>query len=174
MRRLCLICILLATALSASAQIDLTGRIYHLDVSIFSKLDLLIADTLLKDHTYAKSVEGKELIKSLKAIDKALVSYVTVRFIDDKTLKFSAVSRYDESRAIGGGASYQMSNLMKKTYTNMSRTEKASYTLNGRTIKAQSKKMKKKGEAFTFELSDDGETLIYVTKFNRTKLPRKK
>ena len=53
----------------------------------------------------------------------------------------------------------------------MSRTEKADYVKNGRTIIACNKKMLKKGENLTFGLSDDGETLIHINKSYREPLP---
>lgn len=117
------------------------------------------------------TVNEKEWEKSLKAINNAIIAYVTVKFIDARKLKFSFVMRYDESRAVAGGASFFMKNLMKKSFTNVSRTEKADYVKNGRTIIACNKKMLKKGENLTFGLSDDGETLIYINKSYREPLP---
>ncbi len=168
--------LLLLTSNSTNAQIELAGHTYHRDFNIVSDLQILSDQLKVIPDTSknALTVAEKEWIKNLQVINKAIIAYTTAKFIDNKMLKFQAVIRYDESRAMAGGVSYSLNNMMKKTFTNGSRTEKAYYTINGHTITAQSKKMKKKGETLTFELSNDGETLTYVTKFKRITLPHKK
>lgn len=174
MKRRVLICILLLlTSIGARAQIELKGRVYHCDLTMEKEFNDIKEQTNNLGQ-YAKNIDEKEFVKSLKAINNATISYVTVKFIDDKMLKYQAVWRLDTDRAKIGGASLLMIALMKKKCENWSSTIKANYTLNGRTITAQNKKMKKTGETLSFELSKDGEILTYVTKFKRTKLPRTK
>ena len=173
MKRRVFIFILLLASIGARAQIELQGRVYHCDLTMEKEFNDIKEQTNNLSQ-YAKDMDEKELVKSLKAINNATISYLTVKFIDDKKLKYQAVYRLDTDRARIGGASLLMIALMKRKCENWSSTVKANYTLNGRTITAQSKKMKKTGETLSFELSEDGETLTYVTKFKRTKLPRTK
>lgn len=175
-RRFLMIILSLLTSIWVVAQTDLSGRKYHRDFDIISDLQIIsdYSKVIPDTNKSAMTVSEKEWTKSLEVINKAIVAYVTVRFTDARTLKFSVVMRYDDSRAMAGGASLLMRDLMKRTFTNVSRTEKADYIVNGHTIIAQNKKMMKKGETLTFELSDNGETLIYINNPYRVPLPRTK
>lgn len=172
-KRLLLICMLsLLTSITAIAQKELAGREYHLDLT--TKFDLQgVREKIELASLYAKIIDQKELARTEKAISGATISYMNVKFINEKKLKYEYVFRIDLDRARSIGASDLVLSSMKLP-GNISRTEKAAYTLKGRTIIAQSKKMKKMGETLTFELSADGEKLTYVTKFKRTLIPRKK
>ena len=175
MKRCFLMIILsLLTSICVVAQTDLSGRKYHRDYNIISDLQIMSDYLKVIPDTNAMTVSEKEWAKSLKVINRAIVAYATVKFIDARTLKFSVVMRYDDSRAMAGGASLAMRNLMKRTFTNVSRTEKADYIKNGHIITARNKKMMKKGETLTFELSDNGDTLIYINKPYHVRLPRTK
>lgn len=174
MSRLLLFSILLLLAtIDVSAQADLTGREYYYDLTMESDFNKIMksADDQIEN---APGLRSKKTAKGIKAIYNSTISYVSVKFINAKTLKYQHVFRINEERARNGGATIEMIRTFRTICQNYSSTIKANYTINGNTIIAQSKKMKKTGETLTFELSDDGETLTYITKFKRTKLPRKK
>ena len=172
-RFLLLSIILLQTTISVSAQTDLTGREYYCDLTVESDFNKIIksVDDLVEK---AQGIRSKKEAKGLKAIYSSTISYVSVKFINAKTLKYQWTFRINEERARNGGATNEMIRMIRTICQNNSSTIKANYTINGNTIIAQSKKMKKTGETLTFELNDNDESLTYVTKFKRTKLPRKK
>ena len=156
----------------ASAQMSLAGREYHKDFHILSDMTkfMVIPDSKGEELAFSE----KELNKSIIAANKAITSYVTVKFIDEKKMKYQAVMRYDDSRAMANHVSFTVRDIMKHTFRNGTRTVKGDYTMNGRTITLQDKKMKKYGEKMIFELSEDGEMLTYVPKFDRIDIPRVK
>ena len=76
-----------------------------------------------------------------------------------------------------GGMIYALSHAPEKTPDNPINGMSDSYSkvlYTGSGYHTKDIQMKKTGETLTFELSDNGESLTYVTKFKRTKLPRKK
>ena len=155
----------------ANAQMNLAGRVYHKDYNILSDLTKLYVVPDREGEELA--FKEKELNKSIIAANKAIIAYVTIKFIDDKKMKFQVVMRYDDSRAMANGISPTVREIMKN-FRNVSRTVKGEYIMNGRTITLQDKKMKKYDEKLRFELSEDGETLTYVPKFAREDIPRTK
>lgn len=156
----------------ASAQMSLAGREYHKDYNIITDLaKLLVVPDKKGDEL---TIPEKNWNKSIVAAHKGITAYVTVKFINDKKMKLRAVIRYDDYKAKANGADATARAMMRAQIKNGWRSVKGEYKMNGRTITLQDKKMKKYGEKMIFELSEDGEMLTYVPKFDRIDIPRVK
>jgi hypothetical protein len=162
--------ILLSSFLKVSAQGSLAGRVYY-NSNIMEK-ELKDYKKESKDLSKeAQTQEEKEQVKGLDAVMDAIVSKMTVKFIDDKTAEMSIDVKFDEQKAKDGGASWMMRKMVKlKLGKGMSEKGQVAYTVNGRKVTIKS--LKKKGKDKFLELSEDGKTLLLD--MDKRKVPLKR
>ena len=162
MKRVYTILVLAFTTLSAFAQEPLAGRVYHNGNLMAKELKEMKKDVdeIGKE---AEEEEEKSEVKGLAAVMDAIVSKMTVTFIDDQLLEMSVEMRFDEQKAKDGGASWAMRKLVRSRI-GKDKVEKGqvAYTVDGRIITARNPN--KKDKTLTLELSDDGKTLTYRQK----------
>ncbi len=143
--------------MSANAQQNLTGRVYHCANLVEKELGQLKkeATDISKE---AETEEEKNQVKGIDAIMNAIVSTMTVKFVDGKTLEISAEAKFDEEKAKKGGASWVMRKMVKMKF-GKGRSDKmlTTYTVNGRNIVVKGRK-----ENRIYTLSEDGQSLSYV------------
>ena len=153
--------ILLASFLDISAQESLAGRVYYCGNLIEAEMKDMKKE-VAQANKEAKTDEEKEEVKGIDALINAIVSKMTVKFIDDKTLEISSEAKFDEEKAKKGGASWLMRKMVKmKIGKGKSMKGQSNYTRNGRTITVTNSKKK---EQRNFELSEDGKKLTFATK----------
>ena len=157
MKRLFTILLLAFMVLSSFAQEPLAGRVYHNGNLIARELKEVKKDVdeLGKE---AENEEEKSEVKGLSAIMDAIVSKMTVTFIDDQSLELSFEMRFDEQKAKDGGASWAIRKLIRSRI-GKDRFNKGQvpYTVDGRIITAGNPN--KKDTSIVLELSEDGQSL---------------
>lgn len=148
-------------SLGAYAQQSLAGRVYY-NGNLMEKELSQTKKEMANLSKEAESEEEKEEVKGMDAILNAVVSKMTLTFIDDKTAEIHIEAKFDEDKAKKEGASWMMRKLVKmKIGKGRSEKGKTSYTVNGRKVLV---KASKKKETRTFDLSEDGKTLSFVMK----------
>ena len=90
--------ILLASFLDISAQESLAGRVYYCGNLIEAEMKDMKKE-VAQANKEAKTDEEKEEVKGIDALINAIVSKMTVKFIDDKTLEISSEAKFDEEKA---------------------------------------------------------------------------
>ena len=174
MRKILMVCLLLMT-MGASAQTDLTGRVYYHPNIMADELEKAIdesKDEIDKARTKAitdlekkkgrkltaeelkrvddEIVEAKKLTEVLK---KAIKTSVTVTFKDEKTMTMKAKMFIDDNAMKTAGISWAKRKLLKMT-TAISPTEKGTYVVAGdKVIMSDGKDLD------TLRLSNDGKFL---------------
>ena len=173
MRKILLLVIAtLMVTVNIYAQGSLTGRVYHCGNMMAGELNQVKKE--VKDISKeAKTNEEKEEVKGMEAIINAIVSTMTLTFIDDKTVEVNSVVKFDEQKAKAGGASWLIRKLVKAKLgkKGVDETKQLPYTINGHTIKVVNAKKKKEN---IFELSEDGKSMTYVVDKKKVVLKRTK
>ena len=98
-----LVAAFMMATMSANAQQNLAGRVYHCANLVEKELGQLKneAADISKE---AETEEEKNQVKGIDAIMNAIVSTMTVKFVDGKTLEISAEAKFDVEKAKKGGA----------------------------------------------------------------------
>ena len=113
MRQLVLILLIAWVSLfEMNAQESLAGRVYHNGNLVAKELKEMKkeADEIGKE---AEDEEEKSEVKGLSAVMDAIVSKMTVTFVDDQLLEMSVEMRFDEQKAKDGGASWALRKLIR-------------------------------------------------------------
>ena len=101
------------------AQGSLTGRVYHCGNMMAGELNQVKKE--VKDISKeAKTNEEKEEVKGMEAIINAIVSTMTLTFIDDKTVEVNSVVKFDEQKAKA-----KADNNLKASFTGYSESDKS-------------------------------------------------
>jgi len=157
-------------SMSIYAQENLAGRVYYCGNLMEKELNDVKKESA-NAAKEAKSQEEKDEAKSVDAITDAIVSKMTVKFIDDKTMELDLSVKFDEGKAKKNGASWMMRKLVKmKMGKGQSQHGQTSYTVNGRRITAKS--LSKKNKTQSFELSQEGMTMTWIRENTKTVLKR--
>lgn len=110
-----LVAAFMMATMSANAQQNLAGRVYHCANMVEKELGQLKKEAadISKE---AETEEEKNQVKGIDAIMNAIVSTMTVKFVDGKTLELSAEAKFDEEKAKKGGASWVMRKMVKMKF----------------------------------------------------------
>lgn len=156
--------VFIMATLCANAQQNLSGRVYHCANLVEKELGQMKkeAATIAKE---AETEEEKKEVKGIDALMNAIVSTMTVRFIDGRTVEISAEAKFDEEKAKKGGASWMMRKIVRMKF-GKGRSDKmqTTYTVNGRNIIVKGRKGNR-----IYVLSEDGKALSYVMERKKEK-----
>ena len=159
--------------LQMNAQVSLSGRVYHCANMMKEELQQAKKDFNkdVQNEKDATAEEKKEVDKAVQAMMDAIISTMTVKFLNDKELELSIVIEYDDDKAKAGGAPWVMRKLLKFKMRGKSFTKKAPYTFDGKTVKVTNPKSKK---VMAFQLTPDGKALLYAKEKKTVRLSRTK
>ena len=97
----------------------------------------------------------------------AIVSKITLTFIDSKTVELCTEIKFDEEKAKRKGVSWIMRKLVKmKIGKGRSEKGQVAYTVEGRRVTLKNKSNKKNSDQ-TCELSEDGKSLFLFLKSDK-------
>ena len=167
MKKLILTLCVALFSMGAYAQVNLAGRVYHCanlveKEMLETKKEVANVDTKGMSEEEKKEVESEK--KAVDALMKAISSTMTLKFIDSKTVEVSVVMKFDEAKAKQEGASWMLRKLAKmKLGKGTSKKGTSAYTVNGRKVLVTSTEKKKENKTMTFELSEDGKSMDYIT-----------
>ena len=144
--------LILTTALIAvvkiGAQSPQPGSVYH------------IANLFANDLKEIEKEAKREKMSGVEAVTAAITAKMTVKFVDDKTVDMSTTISFDEKKAKENGAPWLYRKMAKMKLKQGQSAGKTTYTANGRKLTIISVKEKK---PMSFELSEDGKTLTYLS-----------
>ena len=158
---LLMIVVVMMTTVVVKGQESLAGRVYHCGNLMKKELGDLKKDAKQLEKE-AESEKEKEEVKGLTAITDAIVSKMTIKFINDKTAEMSMEAKFDEQKAKEGGASWLLRKMVKlKIGKGMNEKGQITYTVNGRNVTIIGLNKKNK---MNFVLSEDGKKLTRTDK----------
>lgn len=138
----------LIAAVKIGAQSPQPGSVYY-NANLFAQ-----------DMKEIEKEAKKEKMKGAEAVMAAITAKMTVKFIDDKTVDMSTIITFDDKKAKENGAPWLYRKMAKMQLKQGQSAGKTSYTANGRKLTIISVKEKK---PMSFELSEDGKTLVYLS-----------
>lgn len=163
MKKIILIICFALLGIGAYAQQSLAGRVYQ----CANVLEKEIEETKKDVSKEAKTDEEKEEVKSIDALMDAIVSKITLTFIDSKTVELCTEIKFDEEKAKRKGVSWIMRKLVKmKIGKGRSEKGQVAYTVEGRRVTLKNKSNKKNSDQ-TCELSEDGKSLYLFLKSDK-------
>ena len=163
MKKIILIICFALLGIGAYAQQSLAGRVYQ----CANVLEKEIEETKKDVSKEAKTDEEKEEVKSIDALMDAIVSKITLTFIDGKTVELCSEIKFDEEKAKKKGVSWIMRKLIKmKIGKGQSEKGQVAYTVEGRRVTLKNKSNKKNSDQ-TCELSEDGKSLFLFLKSDK-------
>ena len=153
---LLMIVVVMMTAVGVKGQESLAERVYYCGNLMKKELGDLKKDAKELEKE-AESEKEKEEVKGLTAVTDAIVSKMTIKFINDKTAEMSMEAKFDEQKAKEGGASWLLRKMVKlKIGKGMNEKGQITYTVNGRNVTIIGLNKKNK---MNFVLSEDGKKL---------------
>lgn len=153
---LLMIVVVMMTTVGVKGQESLAGRVYYCGNLMKKELGDLKKDAKQLEKE-AESEKEKEEVKGLTAVTDAIVSKMTIKFINEKTAEMSMEAKFDEQKAKEGGASWLLRKMVKlKIGKGMNEKGQTTYTVNGRNVTIISLNKKNK---MNFVLSEDGKKL---------------
>ena len=158
---LLMIVVVMRATVVVKGQESLAGRVYYCGNLMKKELGDLKKDAKQLEKE-AESEKEKEEVKGLTAVTDAIVSKMTIKFINEKTAEMSMEAKFDEQKAKEGGASWLMRKMVKlKIGKGINKKGQSTYSVNGRNVTILSLNKKDK---MHFELSEDGKKLTRTDK----------